>query len=410
MGDLRPTFKLGVADSMFELVVLRRAEGGLPISAGQIAEALLYYRRVHVFIDRGTLFGLIKQLGPSAVLGLLQRSDFSAVYCEEILGTHTESVGAFQVQSFAAFTLAGDQTAGQLNSVTDRLPYEIERQGVDRKTAKRFADAFLRRVPVRRFSGDHFVQGGVTEAAKRDLLDITYTKQAIRRTLALSPGGYDPGESFKFDVIDTDIGMHVFTDIDFLAINARRAGLPSPPDPLTIAHLLSTIQDARADIALASHYGGDFVTSEVASAIIRVRHEELLRRASLNQESRQQFAEVVLPDTPRLAEVIDSNERTFAEFLALLDRADRFKRWLHSVNPDEGLVRTYLRDVSSESWINSLPTKGARYVITQALDATNPVIGLVAGIVDNFLIEKLLGGWRPNHFVSKALGPFVSTR
>jgi len=41
---------------MFEHIVLRRTEGGLPISVGQIAEALLYYQKVHLFIDRGTLF------------------------------------------------------------------------------------------------------------------------------------------------------------------------------------------------------------------------------------------------------------------------------------------------------------------------------------------------------------------
>ncbi len=48
---------------MFEHIVLRRAEGGLPVSAGQIAEALLYYQKVHVFIDRETLFYLIRQIG-----------------------------------------------------------------------------------------------------------------------------------------------------------------------------------------------------------------------------------------------------------------------------------------------------------------------------------------------------------
>lgn len=393
---------------MFDLVVLRRAEGGFPITAGQIAEALLYYRRVHVVVDRGTLFGLLKQLGPQQLLLLLQRPELSAVYCEEMLATHTETVGAFQIHTCVAITLSGDQSVGQLKTVESRLPYELVRHGLDKKTAKRFADAFLARVPVRRFSGDHFVDGGVPDAAKRDLLDPAFVKRAIRTALILTPGGYDPGEDFKFDVIDSDLGLHVFTDIDFAQINARRAALSGAQDPITAAHLLSNIQDARADVSLASHYGGDFITSQVVSSIIRARHEELLRRTSLNQEARSQFEEVVLPDMPTIAEIIDSGERSVGDFLALLDRADRFKRWLNNVNPDEGIVRTYLRDVSAENWVNSLPTKGARYIITQALDATNPVVGVFAGIVDNFLIEKLLGGWRPNHFITSSLAPFVT--
>jgi hypothetical protein len=391
---------------MFDLVVLRRAEGGLPIS-GQIAEALLYYQRVHVVVDRGTLFALLKQLGPQQLTVLLRRPELSAVYCEEMLATHTESVGAFQIHRCVAITLSGDQSVGQLKTVDARLPYELERQGLDRKTAKRFAAAFLARVPVRRFSGDHFVAGGVPDAARRDLLDPVFTRRAIRTALALTPGGYDPGEDLKFDIIDSDLGLHVFTDIDFARINARRAALSGTHDPITAAHLLSNVQDARADVSLASHYGGDFVTSQVVSSIIRARHEELLRRTSLNQEARCQFEEVVIPDMPTVAEIIDAGERSLSEFLVLLDRADRFKRWLNNVNPDEGVVRTYLRDVAAENWVNSLPSKGARYIITQALDATNPVIGVVAGIVDNFLIEKLLGGWRPNHFVKGSLAPFV---
>jgi hypothetical protein len=108
-----------------------------------------------------------------------------------------------------------------------------------------------------------------------------------------------------------------------------------------------------------------------------------------------------------LAEVIDSGERNFDEFLTLLDRAAKFKSWLHATNPDENLIRTYMRDISSESWIQRLPAKSLRYVITQALEASNPIVGLISGVVDNFLLEKLFSGWRPNHFVSNQLTNFV---
>lgn len=75
---------------MFESIVLRRAENGLTISAGQIAEALLYYQSVHLVIDRGTLLGLIRTVGPARLMSLLQRPGFSAVHCEESLATFTQ--------------------------------------------------------------------------------------------------------------------------------------------------------------------------------------------------------------------------------------------------------------------------------------------------------------------------------
>jgi len=394
---------------MFDHVVLRRAEGGQPVSAGQIAEALLYYQKVHLVIDRGTLLGLVNQIGMPLLLVLLQRQDFSAVYCEEILGTSTDSVGAFQIHSLVAFTLASDPTAGDLKTVEDRVRFDLERAGLPKTEARRFTKAFLDRVPVRRFSGNHFVEGGITEAAKRDVLDTEYTKEAVRRILQVIPGGYATGPELKFDVIESKLGIHIFTNIDFEAINRKRAASVLPEDPLTPAHLLSNILEARADLALASFYGGDFVTSASTSAIIQVRYTELLRRSALNTASLQHFAEVVLPDTRTVAEVIDAGERTISEFLVLLDKAARFKNWTKAVNPDEDLVRTYVRDVSSEGWIQRLPQKSMRYAFTLALDASNPIAGMVAGFVDNFVLEKLLSGWRPNHFITTKLQPFVTT-
>lgn len=393
---------------MFEHVVLRRAERGDPISAGEIVEALLYYQRVHLVIDRSTLFSLLKQVGPDQLLTLLQRSDISAVYCEEMLGTKTDAIGALQVHGFIAFTLSGHEGVGPLKTAQERLAFELERLPLDRKIARRFAEQFLRRVPIRKLSGNHFLQEGVPPAAKRDVLETAFVKKAVRQIVSLSPGGYDLGEDLKFDVIDTDLGLYAFHSIDLETINSRRAALMPAVEPLTVAYILSQIQDARADLALASFYSGDFVTSTVVSAVIRTRHEELLRRTSLNATARSQFTEIVLPDSPTVAEVINAGERTLKEALVLIDRAARFKDWLKAVNPDEGLIRTYMRDISSEGWIQRLPAKSLRYVLTLALDSTNPIAGMVAGFADNFIVEKLLAGWRPNHFVSSKLGPFIA--
>lgn len=392
---------------MFEHIVLRRAEGGLPISVGHIAEALLYYQKVHLFIDRGTLFNLVQQIGIDCILTLLRRTELSAVYCEEALATHTGSVGVSQYHNYVAYRLFGHEEVGQLKTPVERLQYELERKGVTKKEAKRFSKIFLDIVPIRKFSGNHFIQGGITDAAKRDLLDIEYAMQAIRKIIAVTPGGYAVGDDLKLEVINSELGLFVFTNIDLESINRRRMQAVPSVEPLTIAHLLSNILDARADLALASFYGGDFVTSAVTSSIIQVRYTELLRRSKLNVDSRRQFTEVVLPDSPSLAEVIDSGERSFNDFLSLLDRAARFKDWLKTVNPDEDLIHTYMRDISSEGWIQQLPGKSLRYVLTSALGATNPAVGLASGFVDSFVVERLLSGWRPNHFVSGKLSPFV---
>jgi hypothetical protein len=394
---------------MFEHVVLRRSDGGDNISVGQIAEALFYYQRLHLIIDRANLFSLIRQIGIDHVITLIRRHEVTAVYCEEMLATHTTTYAGTEFHGYAEITLAGDKDH-KLDTPEERLQFELERQGLQKKEVRRFVKDFFKLVPIRKFSGNYFLNGGIVKAAEQEILDDEYVRQALRRAIEVIPGGYVLENELKFELLESDKGFCVFSNIDFNQINKRRSELTPSVEPLRMAHLLTSILDSSADLAISSFYGGDFVTSAINSSIIQVRHAELLRRTKLNQDAKQQFVDLALPDTPTLAEVIDSGERSFNEFLKLLDQSRRFKDWLHTVNPDENLVRTYMRDVSSEGWIQKLPAKSIRYILTTAIAANNPVAGFVSGIVDNFFLEKLLSGWRPNHFVSKKLSPFVNSR
>lgn len=391
---------------MFEHVVLRKTEGGTPITAGQLAEAMLYYQKVHVILDQNTLINLARQIGTKELISVLKRSDVSAVYCEEVLGTQTDLVGVTNFHNYVAIQLYAESNGQQLSSTDERLQANLVRSGFERTSASQFTKHFLRLVPVRKYSSDRFVTGGVLKAATEDLRDDHYVKEAVKYILAATE---DVPIDFSFDVIESDLGKLVFTNIKFSEINQRRSRLSPPQEPLSVAHLLTGLLEARADLALASHYGGDFVTSSIGSSIIRVRHMELMRRSGLNVDSQRQFEEIVLSEMPRLAEVINSGERTFAEFLKLLDQSSRFKNWLKSIGPDENLVRAYLQDVSSEGWVQRLPGKSLRYVLSSAIGATNPLIGLAAGFTDTFIIEKIFGGWRPNHFISSRLTPFVKS-
>ena len=139
-----------------------------------------------------------------------------------MLGTRTESVGVSQYHNYVAFTLAGHEGVGQLKSPLERLRYEIERQGISKKEARRFSSAFLELVPVRRFSGNHFLQGGITQAAKLDLLDTEYSAKAIRNAVAVLPGGYVLGDDFQFELINSDQGTFVFTNIDLASISSHK--------------------------------------------------------------------------------------------------------------------------------------------------------------------------------------------
>ena len=392
---------------MFEKIVLRRSESGAAISAGQVAEALLFYQNVHLILDMGSFGQLVQQIGAGTLLSILQRTDCTAVYCEETLGTNSLPVGSLQTHTFVAFTLTGHDDVGLFASREERVAYVLRNANVPDASAKRMAKAFLKLAPTRKLSGDFYLKDGITGAARRDLDDKSFVHSAVNTSLGLIPGAKSMGTGLKFDIHDSELGMYVFHNIDFHGINTRRARLRPPQEAITAAHLLSNILEARADLALASFYGGDFVSSEVTSAIVQLRYSEILRRRNLNEDQRANFHEVTLPDYPSLRETIDSGQRSFKDFLLLLDKAVRFKEWLKSASLDEGLVRSYMADMTKEGWIQSVPAKTVRYLFTLALDAHNPIVGAGAAIADSFIVDKLLGGWRPNHFVENRLEPFI---
>lgn len=392
---------------MFEKIVLRRSELGTAVTAGQIAEALLFYQNVHLIIDMGSFGQLVRQLGPGTLLSILQRADCTAVYCEESLGTHSQSVGPMQAHGFVAFTLSGHEGLGSFCSREDRVAYMLKNEGVPSSDAKRFAKAFLKYAPARKLSGDFYLRGGITTAARLDLDDGDFVRSAVNAALSRTPGAEALGTSLRFDIVDSELGMYVFDNVDFPSINSRRAGLRPPQEAITSAHLLGHILEARADLAFAAFYGGDFVSSEVTSSIVQLRYSEILRRGRLNEEQRTNFHNVTLPDYPSLRETIDSGQRSFKDFLLLLDKATRFKEWLKTAAVDEGLLRSYIADVSKEGWIQSVPAKTVRYLFTVVLEAQNPIVATAAALADSFIVDKLLGGWRPNHFVENRLGLFL---
>jgi hypothetical protein len=213
---------------------------------------------------------------------------------------------------------------------------------------------------------------------------------------------------FRFSIHPNAPSLSLDTNLDFEAINAKRKSRAPTLNDVTPAHLINNVLMARADTVLAAHSGGEFYTSDLTSEIVRLRYGELLRRIGLEQRELRELTEIVIQDSPTIREVINSGERTFDEFLSLRDKSQRFREWVQGVNPDEKLVQAYLRDVTAEDWISKLPSKTLRYFVGTVVGLVAPVVGLALSAADSLFLEKMLGGWRPSHFVQRQLKPFVN--
>lgn len=392
---------------MFEKFVLRKSPDGPALTAGDLAEALLFYQNVHVVLDYGSLLGIARAIGMDRLFDLLNRPGVSAVYCEETLATRTHRSGLLDKHEFVAITVVGNQVEGTFRSRTERIAFMLRNCGVGAPQAGKFAEKFRKKVPIMKFSDDSFVPGGVIESAKTDLQDASFVREAVRTILRHELGDTSHVGNFAFDVIIVPDGFHVFTDLDFSTINNERHLLSPGLDDLTPAHLIGSVLEARGDLVLAAHYGGDFQTSEATSRVIRLRYDECLRRASIHRNEIDSFHDAIVPDMPTIKQVIDSGARSFDEFLKLRDQAWRFRGWLRGINPDQKLIAAYLQEIMREQWVSTLPVRVARFVLGKALDVAVPILGEVVSGIDALLLDKVAEGWRPNHFIDRKLVKFL---
>jgi hypothetical protein len=203
----------------------------------------------------------------------------------------------------------------------------------------------------------------------------------------------------------------VDTNLDFPAINRL-----SNVNEISAAYILAHIVSARADTYFAADYMGEIVTSPANSELIRLKHFDFISRRFKSVDQHDIFENVVLGDARTVREVVNAKERSIDEFFTLLDKGAQFRNWMHSQNPDAQLVREYYDQINKETWIGRLPGKSIRFafftgagLLADMLAPTGlgTAAGLGLGAVDSLLLDKLLKGWRPSHFIESPLKRFV---
>jgi hypothetical protein len=394
---------------MFEKIVLRRSETGVSLTLGEIAEALLFYQKVHLILDRGSLLTLIQNLGSEELLALLARKRLTAVYAEDTFMCNQTLVGSIPHHKFLTATVAGPRKGDERKTQKGRLDYVFEQAGHFRGEAQRLADEFWKLVPVRRQSELDFVPGGILKSVRDDLNDSKYVTEAVRRFLQDQIGFESFAQNLKAEIFQSSTNTFVLnSNIDFAAGNACRISLAPELGELNEGGIFLTLFDVNLDINFASFYGGDFYTSSRNSQMAKIRFEQLMRRTGISAHQLQQFKEIVLADYPSIREVINNKERSFKEFELLLDQSERWRQTVNQMGPDANLVAEYLNQVTKEGWAARLPARILRFVIGLGIEGatSNPIASKAWTAIDTLLIEKLQG-WRPNHFVEEELKPFL---
>jgi hypothetical protein len=252
---------------------------------------------------------------------------------------------------------------------------------------------------------------------RSEMIDAASIDTAVKRVLNILVPSFPIPAGWFFRPVDVGGSYAIDTNFDFARLNEEyHKTIPPSHSSLSQAYLLQQLLDARASLALGFKYLGELVVDPVGTGIIRLKALELMRKRDAHVDELDLFQDLHLPEGRKIREYLNSGERDFAQFLKVLDYAGRFKHWLAGRSPDEKLLDEYFKAVTAESWIDKLGTKASRWTITTGLGVavetfypTGAAIAATQAIsfLDATLLDRILKGWRPNHFVEGRLADFV---
>jgi hypothetical protein len=190
----------------------------------------------------------------------------------------------------------------------------------------------------------------------------------------------------------------------------------NPDSSFERATILVGIFEALADLRFSAGFCSELAVSVATSAIAEIKLAQLLRQRHSSHEQLRLFQEWTLKDGRAIRDAVNNGHRSFDDILRLVESAQKFKDWL-AKQPDAVEVRQeYLREISRIDWADKLPAKTLRWLLFSAIGGalgfiTTPAAGVFTGTglnaIDEFIVDKLAKGWKPNQFVEGPLREFV---
>lgn len=388
---------------MFDSICIRQTGFGTEpaLDLGLLAEALTFYQRVVLVLNRAVFLQLLGALGPDGFVRLTRSVHVECLYCNQFTGVSTEDVAGPTERFFLAVAEMPHTAPDQL--VTEEFRRITGKSG----RGRRLADKLLQHIT------DIRLDPTIPESATADALNPEYASRLVRDGLSIMAPRYRVPEEVAFELEPLPEGrLKVSTNLEFEMVN--RFWRFGADQQITAAHLLDWVLKVHEEFAFAGHFASEMVSNLFSSSLLRTKTEDLLARER-SVAVQTAFYDFVFEDARSIREAVNSGERSLLDALELSERSRRFRDWTSAIDMDEDLVREYLRACTAESWLDQLPTKAVRFLLvtgggTGAGIAVGGPIGVAAGPVIgaiDFLLDVFRRGWRPSQFVAGRLRDFI---
>lgn len=391
---------------MFKTICIKPNELSFPTDIGFIAENLLYYENVQVIAGSDTLPLLISNCGVETIIELLTNRNFKILVRENLLCVSSRQSNLGQPLNDVLLV-----TANSLNK-EEMIFRGIYKASGRRGYSKRITQKLLPHIDTIKY------QSNICDLVREDLNNSDYIKQTIIDTIKF----YNPkltlrSEEIEYDFVKTDEGYLFKTNLNYIHINKN---IPNNPDGKIInpTAIMLNVLETRGDMHLASELDAEIATTAINSTLMKIKFHDIYKRTTKSTNELFQFNDFTLSNGHAIREVINNGDKNFHDFFAVLDKADKFKDWLKNIGDDKSIIQEYHAAVIKETWVDKLPPKTLRWSFFTgagllaeilATGGIGTLIGLGLSAGDEFLLDKVLKGWKPNVFIDKVLKNFIAT-
>ena len=391
---------------MFEAIALSsRSAPGRDFQIGELAESLLYYGTVHLVGNGGLIAGLSTSIGTLQTLELIERGYLRIHFEKQMLGiqTNTDTNGR-QFHDIVKFGAVDQEPK-------DFIRNALEKAGWERYQAKTMASRFAKKVE----EYDYPDYNGAW--AKSSFLDQRFVRAVIPKYFEQFGASDSLPNDFKFEVSEDASGLVTSTNIDLQqATIAFRKAYGLKTDEVTPALILDTLRQVSDQQYIGASLSSEVHASPLVMAGSSVRLSEAVESASRSRQQIDLFQDFVFEGVGSIDWALTSGKRTFDDFLEVLRRAEKFRSWIATQQPNSDLLKEYHRSIAEKTFLEKSPGKSTRFaffagggLLADALitGGVGTTIGLALSAADTFLMEKLGLGWKPHHFVTGKLREFV---
>ena len=377
---------------MFERILIKSGSNITErfISIADLVDMMFYYGEVHVVVSQFELKQLLEVFGEDVLYQLITTKRLIIHPCDQHVGAarygEVDSIGVF---------------SHNFGSIDDLL-FNFHKETVnDSKENSRFADKFSKLLTEYKYTKDF-----QTSLYK----DVENTELLTRATQAFVRQYYPSYQGIEEIQVAASLAESSFMNFYQIEGNLRFDELNTLHQQagyigeFTYSTILMSLGETHADCYSATVLQAELIANQRWSEIYKLRINESLSKAEGSKEQIDHFREMTgnefLSPGKAFVQGLISPYDLLNDILSW--DTYYFKQWLSSIPEGQPLSRELYKDIQSQN-SNKIWVKFFRTITQVVVGALNPVIGGGLTLLDGFVGDKIVNGWKPAVFVNNML-------